>query len=156
MTDDARSRLQARERELIHALRGEPAPAGIDEGMVALAAEGITRKRARQLARALPALATELGPDHPRTFAAFARAHPPPDGGGVADGLAFAREIARKGPLSADALTEVLVARASVALRDGRLVRRRAPYLAVARAKGRMRLVLVVRLPGAGLRVMSL
>lgn len=156
MADDARSRLQARERELIGALRGEPAPTGIDAEMVALAAEGITRKRARQLARAFPALVTELGPDYPRAFAAFARAHPPTGGGGVADGIAFARERMKKGPLGAEAVTEVLVARGSVVLRDGRLVRRRAPYLGVARTKGRPRLVLVARLPFAGLRIKSL
>jgi hypothetical protein len=47
VTDDARTRLEAREAELVRALNGGPPAEGIDERMTALAAEGIARKRQR-------------------------------------------------------------------------------------------------------------
>ena len=137
-------------------MHGGPAPPGLDADMIALARAGIVRKRARQAARAFPALARDVGPDYDDAFAAFAAAHPPADGGALADGLAFGGIIAHDRGLSDDAKLERMVAIARVTTRGGRLTRRRAPHIAAALTRRPPGIVIVVGAPGVGARVLSL
>ena len=111
---DRRAQLAARETELVKALHGGPTPAGLDAAMIALARAGIVRKRSRQVAKAFPALARDLGPDYEDAFAAFAGANPPHSGGSLSDGLAFGIIVARERGLSDDAKLERMVAIAGV------------------------------------------
>jgi hypothetical protein len=124
--------------------------------MVALARDGLTRKRARQVASSFPMLARDLGPDYRDTFTAFAGANPPRDGGAVADGLALAQSLAREGRLSADAKVERMVHAAGFVTRRGRLTRRRRPHLAVTATRRPVRLVVVAHIPRVGTRVISM
>jgi hypothetical protein len=96
---DRRVRLGAREAELVRALQGGPVPAGLDEKMIGLTRDALGRKRARQVAKAFPLLARDLGPEYLARFAAFALTNPPREEGSLADGLAFGRGIAVVGRL---------------------------------------------------------
>ncbi|HEU0317913.1 MAG TPA: hypothetical protein VFR49_11325, partial [Solirubrobacteraceae bacterium] len=64
----------------------------------AAAARALRAKRARVVAAAWPALTGELGREFPTRFDAYARAGagPPPDGGGLADGLGFLETLDRR------------------------------------------------------------
>jgi hypothetical protein len=80
---------------------------------------------------------------------AFAAGRPPPaTGGALADGLAFARHLARRGRLSGDARVEAMLAAARLSARPVRLA---------ATLAGRPpRLVVLARAPGLGERGLSL
>jgi hypothetical protein len=94
-------------------------------------------------------LAAELGDDFTGRFFAFAAGRPPPArGGALADGLAFARALARQGRLPGDAPVEALAAAAHLSRRPARL--------AAALAGPPRRLVIVIRAPGLGDRWLSL
>jgi hypothetical protein len=59
-----------------------------------LAARSLINKRLREVARAWPALARRLGDGFVERFGDFARANPPPAGGGpLEDGRAFAKTL---------------------------------------------------------------
>jgi hypothetical protein len=118
--------------------------------MVALASAGIARKRARQVAKAFPALARDLGPNYRSAFAAFAEANPPPEGGVLADGLAFGRVVAGERHLSADAKVERMVNRTAL---NARRLRPDLGGTLVRRPPG---VVVIARLPVVGARVFSL
>ena len=92
-----RERLAAEQAALVRALvDGGPVPAGFDPDRVQATAAALARKRAREVARAWPALAAELGDDFTARFLADAARRPPPArGGALADGLAFAGALAR-------------------------------------------------------------
>lgn len=156
MSADQRATLAARETELVKALHGGPTAPGLDAGMIALASTGIVRKRARQVARAFPALARDLGPDYQEAFTAFAGTNPPRDGGALADGLAFASIVERERGLSDDAKIDRMVAAAGVTTRRGRLTRRRAPHIRAAVTRHPPGIVIVARSPMLGTRVLSL
>lgn len=157
MTAELRARLAARQAELISALYGGPPAEGLDARLVALSSDALARKRARALARAWPALARALGADLTGQFAAFARVTPPPDGGALADGLAFSRVIARQRRLPDDARIEGMLAASRVKLRHNRLVPRRGPRLAAAITATRpRRLVVIASLPPTGTRIITL
>jgi hypothetical protein len=155
MPADSRSRLAARETELVLALHGGATPPGLDEAMVALASAGIARKRARQVAKAFPALARDLGPSYQQTFAAYACANPPPEGGALADGVAFGAVAAHDRPLSDAARVERMI-NAAMIMRNGHLVPPRAPRLAAVIVRRPPGVVVLIRLPVAGTRVVSL
>ncbi len=143
---DDRERLAADQAELVRALvAGAPVPAGFDADQVCLAARSLVNKRLREVALAWPALARCLGQSYRERFGAFARGHPPPaQGGPLADGRAFAATLASS-ELDDDARLELML----VDLHRGRLpVRTR--WLPRAR-----RLILGVRLPWRGVRVVS-
>jgi len=139
---DARARLESREAELVRALYGgAPAP-GLDASRVATTAEALARKRARAAARAWPALTAALGDEFDVQFIAFAQTHPPPDGGPVADGLAFSLALRLRQRLPDKASAELMIVAAQVKLRRGRLVPRRMPRIG-ATIVGRPRRLLV-------------
>ena len=96
-------RLAAEQAALVRALvDGGPVPGGFDPDRVRATSAALAGKRAREVARAWPVLAAELGEDFTGRFLAFAAGRPPPArGGALADGLAFARALARQGRLPA-------------------------------------------------------
>lgn len=152
---DPRARLEAREAELIRALRGQEPPPGLDPRMVAMAAAGITRKRTRQLARTCPALIRDLGPSYEKRFAAFAEHNPPHDAGAIADALAFGRAVAAEQTLSKAATIELMLIRSSARIRHGDLRSRRAPYMALKWIRQPAALMIVIRVPRLGPKVFS-
>jgi hypothetical protein len=156
MTPEPRVRLAARQAELVRALYGGPPAAGLDARMVAVTSATLAEKRARGVARAWPALRRELGADFAVNFADYARTTPPPDGGALADGLAFGRVVARQRRLPDDARIEMMRSSSQFKFRQDRLVARRGPYLAVTVVGGPRRIVIVVRLPRAGVRLIAL
>jgi hypothetical protein len=146
----SRQRLAAGQAALVRALvGGGPVPAGFDPARVGATSDALARKRAREVARAWPVLAAELGDDFTRRFLADAAGRPPPaSGGALADGLAFARALARHGRLPGEARVEAMVAAA-------RLSPRRARLAAIVAGPPR-RLVVTVRAPALGDRWLSL
>jgi hypothetical protein len=146
----APERLAAEQAALVRALvAGGRVPEGFDPDRVRATATALARKRARQVARAWPVLAAELGEGFTDRFVAFAAGRPPPAAGGaLADGLAFARALARQGRLSGDTRVEALLAAARLSPRRLRLA---------ATVAGRPpRLVVLARVPGLGERGLAL
>ncbi|HEV2920691.1 MAG TPA: hypothetical protein VG673_15840 [Actinomycetota bacterium] len=145
-----RERLAAGQAALVRALvGGGPVPGGFDPGRVRATSTALARKRAREVARAWPVLAAELGEEFTGRFLAFAAGRPPPArGGALADGLAFARTLAGQGRLPGNARVERLLARARLSPSPARL--------AATLAGPPRRLVVTVRLPGLGDRCLSL
>jgi hypothetical protein len=141
-----RERLAAEQAALVRALvGGGPVPGGFDPGRVRATSAALARKRAREVARAWPVLAAELGEAFTGRFLADAARRPPPSrGGALADGLAFARALAREGRLPGNARVEAMVAAARLSSRPLRL--------AAAVAGPPRRLVVTVRAPGLGER----
>ena len=146
----ARERLAAEQAALVRALvDGGPVPGGFDPDRVRATSAALAGKRAREVARAWPVLAAELGEDFSGRFLAFAAGRPPPArGGALADGLAFARALAGQVRLPGEARVEVLLAAAHLSTSPARL--------AATLAGPPRRLVVTVRLPGVGDRWLSL
>ena len=149
---DARAELGRAQAVLVRALvAGGAPPPGFDPGRLAAASSALVDKRAREVAKAWPALARALGPRLAETMRARAAAHPPPaSGGAVVDGLALLTRRARRG-LPVEARVEHLARRAEFTVRRGRLRRRRLFAGAVLLRRPR-RLLLALRIPGLGLR----
>ena len=145
----SRQRLGAEQAALVRALvDGGPVPRGFDPGRVRATSAALARKRAREVARAWPVLAAELGQDFTDRFLADAAGRPPPArGGALADGLAFAHALARDGRLPGEARVEAMVAAARLSPRRTRL--------AATVAGPPRRLVVTVRAPGVGERWLS-
>jgi hypothetical protein len=144
-----RERLAADQAALVRALvAGGPVPEGFDPDRVRATADALARKRAREVARAWPALAAALGGEFTGRFLAFAAGRPPPaTGGALADGLAFARALARRGRLPGDARVEAMLAAARLSTPPVRL--------AATIAGPPARLVVLARAPGLGQRGLS-
>jgi hypothetical protein len=72
-----RERLAAEQAALVRALvGGGPVPGGFDPERVRATSAALARKRAREVARAWPVLAAELGDDFTGRFLAFAAGRP--------------------------------------------------------------------------------
>jgi hypothetical protein len=149
---DRRARLAAREAALVRALHGGPIPPGLDENMIRLTADALARKRARQVAKTLPALARDLGPEYQPRFEEFAQSNPPRESA-RADGVAFGGYAARRRGLSDDARVELMIAKSTL---NASLEPRRAPYAAATATRRNAGVVIVIRFPGLGIRVFSL
>jgi hypothetical protein len=151
-----RERLAAGQAALVRALVGggpvpggfDPVPGGFDPDRVRATSTALARKRAREVARAWPVLAAELGEEFTGRFLAFATGRPPARGGALADGLAFARALAGQGRLPGNARVEALLAAAHLSPSPARL--------AATLAGPPRRLVVTVRLPRLGDRWLSL
>ena len=116
---------------------------------MAATSAALAGKRAREVARAWPVLAADLGEGFTGRFLADAARRPPPArGGALADGLAFARALARQGRLSPNARVEAMLAAARLSGRRARL--------AATLAGPPRRLVVTVRAPGLGERWLSI
>jgi len=128
-------------------LRGEP-PDGFDSANAAAASVVLRRKRARTVARALPVLAHDLGARFEPLFDAYARGALVTEGGGLRDGLRFARALPCDARLGDGARREIALARARGASSS---------LLVVATAlRSSRRVLLVVRLPLLGMRATTL
>jgi hypothetical protein len=145
-----RERLAAGQAARVRALvAGGPVPGGFDPDRVRATSAARAGKRAREVARAWPALAAELGQEFSGRFLAFAATRPPPArGGALADGLAFAHALAARGRLPGDARVEALLAAAHLSRSPARL--------AATLAGPPRRLVIMLRVPGLGDRCLSL
>lgn len=139
----------------MRALQGGPVPAGLDERMIGVTRDALGRKRARQVAKAFPALARDLGPEYQALFRVFARTTPPREEGSLADGLAFAAHVARERRLSDGARVELTVARSTVAARRGRLRARRGLYVRAILTRRPRGIIVVGRVPSRAPRVFS-
>ena len=150
-----RAAYEARQAELLRALqRGDGFPGGFDPVKAGVAGRSLRRKRAHGVASAWPALALALGDDFDARFDTFARATPPPAFGfGYTDGLAFASTLSA-GDLSGDARVELLLARAAIAGRDGAWRARRGVFFGATAASEPRRIVIVVRVPALGRRLL--
>jgi transposase len=149
VSQPARDRLADEQAALVRALvGGGPVPGGFDPGRVAATSAALARKRAREVARAWPVLAADLGEGFSDRFVADAARRPPPaSGGALADGLAFARALARQGRLSPNARVEAMLATARLSASPVRL--------AATLAGPPRRLVVTLRAPGLGERWLS-
>jgi hypothetical protein len=152
MSEDARQQLARMQSQLVGALvAGDAVPAEFDRERLAAAAEALSRKRERAVARAWPRLARALSDEFAAGFASYASAHPLPcDGSPLADGRAFIAWLERAGLAADEARLEALAFDARHRIRQGRIIERRTPYLGVRRFA--RRLVVVIRLPMVGER----
>jgi hypothetical protein len=151
-----RARYEADQAALLRALiRGDAFPDGFAPDKAAAASRSLWRKRMRAVQAAWPALA--LGePGFAERFEAYARSvAPPATGHGFTDGLAFARTLARA-ELTADARVELLLARAVVAGRGGAVRDRRGVFAGALVLREPRRIVLVLRAPVVGRRVLAI
>jgi hypothetical protein len=141
----ARARLATAQQALVRALvDGGPVPAGFDPDRVQATSLALARKRARAVATTWPALARRLGAGFTARFLAYAADRPPPAGGALADGLAFARVLEAQRRLPGDVRVERLLAQARLSYRRVRV--------AATVAASPCRLVLTVRAPLLGER----
>lgn len=143
-------RLATQQAALVRALvAGGPVPAGFAPARITATAAALARKRAREVAKAWPVLAHQLGGGFTDRFLAYAAANPRQGEGVLADGLAFARALERAGELSGEARVERLMAQA-------RLAHRVFAGAVVAGNLSSPQLVVVVRAPLLGLRWLGL
>lgn len=144
-----------RQAALLDALVGAgPVPDGFIAQDVRAGGDSLARKRARAAADAWPALAHQSR--FAETFGAFARRHPPPaPNGGLADGFAFAASLGAE-ELGEDARVELWLARALLVRRGSVVAIRRGPYVAAPGLRDPPRLLIVLRLPWLGRRVLCL
>lgn len=129
--DDRRSRLAARQAELVKALAaGGEVPPHFDSERVRIAAVALTHKRLRSIAQAWPRLARSLGPSLEARFRNYTELNPSsPPGGPRADGRAFARWLASRAELPDAGRREALAADLHHVFRRGDTFPRRGPTL---------------------------
>lgn len=146
-----RAAYEARLADLVRALqRGAGYPTGFVASNADAASHALRRKRARAVARAWPALAAALGAHFVGRFDAYARAAPPPGfGGGLADGLVFAGQLARD-ELNPGVRAERLAARSRLTLRGGAVRARRGVFIGATVTRHPRRLIIVLRGPAGG------
>jgi hypothetical protein len=148
-TPDERARLADQQQVLVRALvGGGTSPPGFDAERLRAAADSLVAKRVREVARAWPALAAELGYSFGDRFVAHAAAHPPPEQGGpLADGRAFLRCLPRA-RWSDTLRLAVLGVDLHFRRVGGGLRQRRGPAVRAVWLRESGRLVLALRLPG--------
>jgi len=149
-----RSSYEAEQAAFVRALiRGDGFPEHLDPRKAAAASRSLWRKRLRAVEAEWPALTLALGDALQSRFETFARAVPPPAfGHGYTDGLAFARTLARD-ELTDDVRVELLFARAAMAGRAARFRDRRGLFFGARTLSDPRRILVVVRVPVAGRRV---
>jgi len=138
-------------------LLGAEAPADFDAERVKAQGEALARKREHEVRGMWPELARYLGEDFHTRFGDYARRTPlPGDGGPLADGHAFAREVTRDGPCPDAVRLELLrVELRWRRVRDG-LLRRRGPCFRAARLREACCLLVALQLPRFGERWLRL
>ena len=152
-----RPSLASQQASLVGALaRGHPAPAGFDRTRVEATRQALLRKRAREAAKAWPALRRDLGDTFLPRFLDYAASFSPPAAGGPhADGLGFAERVRAGCALSDPARAELARARALWSVRRGRIRPRRVGLAATVLHRPR-RVLVAAQLPGLGLRQLRL
>jgi hypothetical protein len=151
---ETRRGLAAEQARLLQALTGQaPPPEDFDAERVRVCAAALLWKRARAVARVWPGLARALGDAFAPRFAAYAVQAPlPPCGGPLADGRAFAAELAARGELPDEGRLEVLAVDLHFRRTADGLRARRGVAFQVARLRTARRLVVAVCLPWLGVR----
>jgi hypothetical protein len=158
MHTDARTRLASSQLELVQALVGNGAkPAEFDASRIQATADALLLKRTHSVARSWPSLARSLGPAFDERFSNYARSRPPlHDGGPLADGRAFARAVAQDVALADDAALEALLFDLRYRISEERVVARRGFFFGLAQLNQSQRLVIGIRLPLFGERLINL
>ena len=144
MSLEMRTDLAARQAELVAALvEHASAPPGFDANRIEAAAAALLAKRQRAVVRVWPGVAAALGVRFGECFAAYARAHPLPEGGALADARAFVHFLSAHG----EAPDELLVQALRVDLRISSRFWPKLNYLWLQKPR---RLIFGVRLPFLG------
>jgi hypothetical protein len=145
---ESNARLGRRQGELVAALvaGGDP-PAGLNADDVGAATRSIALKRLRELRLAWPTLCRDLEPGLEERFISYATERPPPLGGAIADGCAFARHLRRHRELPQSARIELLTVQARSRVRGDRTIPRRGPALRVTTLGEPPRLLAVLHFP---------
>jgi hypothetical protein len=149
---EIRARHAALQEMLARALTGQgEAPAGFDAARVQVAAQALAAKRARGVERSWTGLASALRDGFASAFAAYAEATPlPSEGNPYADGLGFARWLARRGPLPDAGRLELLAAELRFRCQGHGLASRTIPSFAAAWLRQSRSLVVAARWPRRG------
>jgi hypothetical protein len=114
MDDQSRARLAQRQAGLVAALVGGGAvPEGFDEARVRATENALLRKRAGEVGARWPALRAQFGAQWGATFAAWAQGRAPH--GSWRDGWDFARHLAARQQLRADAALDLAIAEVTYA-----------------------------------------
>ena len=156
MSTEARTRLAARQAELVGALAGQrPAPTGFDGDRLQAASAALAAKRRSAVARAWPDLPPALGERFAEHFDKYAQTAPLPRlGGPLADGRAFLRWLTARGVCPEACKLPALAVDLRWKTTAGGLVPRRGPALRAARID--TRLVIALQLPWLGERCFKL
>lgn len=151
-----REALLDRQLAVVEALTGtRPPPDGFDLRKFHVAADSLFSKRARSVARAWPAIANALGPEFADHFRAYAaRFASPPPGGAVADGRQFVAFLKSRKVATAELREATLLFDARYRIRYGR-ARERRIAIKVAILRAPIRLVLVIKAPFVGVRILA-
>jgi hypothetical protein len=149
---DRRERLAAAQSRLLRCLmEAAEAPPGFASGDVEAAAEALASKRRHAVARAWPTVVRWLGVRFRERFDGFARSMSlPGEGGPLADGRAFVRELAREGPLPREVMRQVLAVDLRFRQTRRGLEPRRGLSVTWGRLEARGRVLLGVRWAGRG------
>jgi hypothetical protein len=154
----------ARQADLLDALiRGDAYPDGFDTAHADAAGEALRHKRSRAIGHAWPALAGALGGSFESLCDAFVRARTT-SGDGLSDGRAFVSWLADGGDDGTDTTglvedddvrVEILLAGALRRRRprSGVARRRRGVFVGQRRLHDPQRLVVVIRMPWIGVRI---
>jgi hypothetical protein len=158
MSIEGRARLSAQQGELLRALAGTgPPPEDFDAARLRVTADALASKRAQAVARAWPALASELGTRFRERFDLYARQNSlPHEGGPQADGRFFTRMLARQGELSDAGRREALAVDLHFRRTPRGLVPRRGPAVAATFLRQARRLLVAIRLPWLGTRWLTI
>jgi hypothetical protein len=150
-----RAAYEAQQAELLRALiRGNDYPQAFDAVKADAAGQALRRKRARAVANTWPGLAASLGDEFAPRFDQYARSLPPPAwGGGMTDGLVFARRLPAA-DLHDEIRIELLFARADIVSgrRDRPPRKRRGVFAAALLLHNPRRILIALRMPGLGRR----
>ncbi|MEK6288484.1 MAG: hypothetical protein AABO57_22430 [Acidobacteriota bacterium] len=149
MYSDARRRLAAAQLELVRALvSNEIAPAEFDNSRIQATADALLLKRAHAVAGAWPSLARSLGSAFDDRFALYSRSRPVvQEGGPLADGRAFARELARAGAVQDDVALETLAFDLRHRVSSDRVIARRGFSFGASLLKQPLRCIIGIRIP---------
>jgi hypothetical protein len=146
-----RAAYEAQQAELLRALiRGDDYPQTFDAAKADAAGQSLRRKRARAVAKTWPGLSASLGDAFTPRFDDYARGVPAPAwGGGLTDGLGFARRLPAA-DLHDEIRVELLFARADIVPgRRGRPPRkRRGVFAAALLLHNPRRILIALRIPG--------
>ena len=154
----SRGRLATQQATLVSSLLGRTAaPDKIDIVRFRAAAMALARKRARSVARAWPGVTRDLGRRFGGLFAAYAaEAQLPEVGGPLADGRRFVHWLAARGELSEASQLQALAVDLHYASHSKGLVARCWPTFKLTWLHQSRRLILGIRLPAFGSRIVSL
>ncbi|MBS2000474.1 MAG: hypothetical protein JST44_03150 [Cyanobacteria bacterium SZAS LIN-5] len=101
MPSESRRRLASKQAQLMQALTDDKPMQGFDANRLHVTAISLQQKRLRTVERVHPCLNSALGESFEELFAQYAKKHPIPAAGPLADGKAFIEYLAESGNLPA-------------------------------------------------------